>query len=302
MKISHRREFLFSFVFLVAAFAFNVSKATADQLRFNKHPEELRFGVRSDTPPFSFREKSDSGLGESQGWRGYSVDLCKRIYREYAVEYSRVNGGSKEFSEPQFVEVTAKERFNKLADGQIDVLCGASTVTLERMNKVDFTVLTYLSGAAVMRRSGTKATLAPGKTPQDKTPVRVVYVSGTTTEDVVVNSVFNNPVHRMADTHFEAFRLLEAGEVDFYFADRAILEGLLSIKGITSGFDISHRFVSYEPYALAVTKRNDELLFVANHVLTGLYKGGEILAIFKNNFDDPPSQAIESMFQIFSFK
>jgi len=89
----------------------------------------LVLGVRADVPPFS---SFDNGMERPDKARGYTVDLCRRI-----AERAVLNGL---YCSVEYKEVKAAERFKVLASGEINVLCGATTVTLERMRIADFSL------------------------------------------------------------------------------------------------------------------------------------------------------------------
>ncbi len=90
-------------------------------------------GVDGTLPGFSF-------LNALKEWEGMDVDLCRAIAAAVFGDATKV----------QFVSVTAKDRFDKLAAGEFDVLARNSTVTLQRSAglKVRFSVVNYFDGQA----------------------------------------------------------------------------------------------------------------------------------------------------------
>ena len=74
---------------------------------------------------------------------GYSIDICKLIVDEVK---NKISGEVV----IEYVPVTAEERFKALSDNRIDILCGSTTKTLSRGELVDFTQLTFGTGAAFM--------------------------------------------------------------------------------------------------------------------------------------------------------
>ena len=90
-------------------------------------------GVDGTLPGFSF-------LNALKEWEGMDVDLCRAIAAAVFGDATKV----------QFVSVTAKDRFDKLAAGEFDVLARNSTVTLQRSAglKVRFAVVNYFDGQA----------------------------------------------------------------------------------------------------------------------------------------------------------
>ncbi len=93
----------------------------------------LKVGVRTDAPPFSYLAKPDpegrltkySPIQPSgEVYTGYMVNLCATVLDEMQK--------SRNFT-VSWVAVPAKDRFTKLEDGQIDILCDPATITQERL-------------------------------------------------------------------------------------------------------------------------------------------------------------------------
>src|SRR5262245_61356918 len=89
---------------------------TLDRVR---EAARIRLGYRADARPFSYRDETGRAAG-------YSVALCGWIVEELRRE---PGGGA---PVPEWVAVSADDRFRAVQDGRVDVLCGADTVTLGR--------------------------------------------------------------------------------------------------------------------------------------------------------------------------
>jgi ABC-type amino acid transport substrate-binding protein len=63
---------------------------------------------------------------------GYSIDLCRRVVASIEQQIG-VTG-----LQVKWVPVTTQSRFAAVANGEADMECGVSTVTLGRMKQVDF--------------------------------------------------------------------------------------------------------------------------------------------------------------------
>jgi general L-amino acid transport system substrate-binding protein len=107
--------------------------AAQQTLEAVKKRGELVCGVDGSLPGFSL-------LNAVKEWEGLDVDLCRAIAAATLGDATKV----------KFVEVTAKERFDKLAAGEFDVLARNSTVTLQRSAglNVRFAVVNYFDGQA----------------------------------------------------------------------------------------------------------------------------------------------------------
>lgn len=115
-------------------------------------PAQIRVGVRTDAPPFSYHvgrqllgpERPSGPLGQ-QGFSGYMVFICDRVL-ETMIDRQFLNG-----AEIAPVDVTATDRFVALRAGpdapkQIDILCDPSTITRERLREFVASPPLYLSG------------------------------------------------------------------------------------------------------------------------------------------------------------
>ena len=96
----------------------------------------VRFGYREDAAPLSY-------LGENETPAGYSVLVCEAVAASLGRQLGRALA-------VDWRPVTAENRFDRVAAGEIDLLCGAATITLARRERVDFSLPTFVDGAAVM--------------------------------------------------------------------------------------------------------------------------------------------------------
>ena len=118
--------------------------AQAQTLERVRDTGTFKIGYREDAAPFSFRNT----LGEPAG---FSVELCRLIAAQVKQAL-----GLDEIS-IEYVPVGTEDRFQAVQDGRIDILCSADTVTLSRRELVDFSLFTFLDGAAVLLRVSWRA-------------------------------------------------------------------------------------------------------------------------------------------------
>ena len=103
---------------------------TLDQI---KKSGEIRIGYRTDAPPLSFNDSSGQAIG-------YSVELCKRIAAAVK-DHLKL----KELK-ITLVPLTSEDRIDAIINNRADIECGATTITLSRAEKVDFTLMTFVTG------------------------------------------------------------------------------------------------------------------------------------------------------------
>ncbi len=250
-----------------------------------KKSGKIRIGYREAEPPMSFKGKDGKPTG-------YTIDLCKyvvtgvkdKIGIDISVEY---------------VPVTAKERFNALVNNKIDILCGSTTKTLSRSELVDFTQLTFVTGASLMTLKGKQindTAALNGK--------KVGVVKGTTTAVVLkklLQKTLTLAVTATYDTAGEGLEALRKGHIDAFAADQIVLIGLASNAENPSTFTIASVVFSYEPFALAVRRNDADFRLVADRALSRLYRSGEILQIYERwvgRFVPKRPPVYDAMFQL----
>ena len=209
---------------------------------------------------------------------GYSIDLCDRIANGISRKLNRTD------LQVKYIPVDAKSRFKAVAKGRIDILCGATTVTLQRRELVDFTQLTFITGGALLSLTDNKVV-----TIKDLQNKKVGVVKNTTTiaalEEALDVAVVNAEIVPM-DSASDAIASLAQGKIDVFSSDQVVLIGLVQNSDDIekSRFYLSPRLISLEPFALAVTRDDAEFRLVADTVLAQLYRTGQIMQIYNKWF------------------
>ena len=253
---------------------------TLQQIKSN---EKIKIGYRPDQPPMSFQEKDGKPSG-------YSIDICKLIVDEVK---NKISGEVV----IEYVPVTAEERFKALYDNRIDILCGATTKTLSRGELVDFTQLTFVTGAAFMTLKGTNLM-------NDFNGKKIGVVKGTTTY-AALQELFEDPEIKaeivLVDSTTDGISAMEKGKIDAIAADQVVLIGLALKSGNPENFSILPNLISYEPFALAVRRNDADFRLVADRVISNLYRTKQIIPIYNKWFGQFSSQmptAFEAVIKI----
>lgn len=257
------------------------SGATAATLERIAENGVIKLGFREDAAPFSY-------LTEDNKVAGYSIALCE------AVAGAVRNHLKRDDIKIELVPVTAESRFIDLQAGRVDLLCGADTVTLERRKRVDFSLLTFVTGSSVLyRRDGPADFVALAG---QKVGVR----GGTTTETGLKRALSEAGIAAEVvslDSHEEGRRALEAKEISAYFADRAILIMLAAGAEKPQDLALSQRFFSYEPYALALQHGDSDFRLLVDTTLVRLYRSQAVGKIYQASFGDVPmSDLLRALF------
>jgi len=262
---------------LLAALAVPAERAEAQTLEQIKETTTVRLGVRADAAPFS-------SIVEGGRPVGYSVDLCVAV----AGQISQMLGvGSLSV---EFVEVTAENRFDSLVEGRIDLLCGATSVTLSRREMIDFSSPVFVDGASVMLR-------ADGPQSFKELDGKVIGVrGGTTTEEALENTLIRQEitatVMSVAD-HADGLAALEGRSIDAYFADQSILMFLTTKSQEPSRLMVSQNSFTVELYALGLPRGDSEFRLAVDRALARLFRGGAAKSLFEKNFGEAqPSEGL----------
>lgn len=246
--------------------------AFADTLeRLRGGSGELRLGYRVDAAPFS---------AEIDGApRGYTIELCAAIAERVAAALA-----------PQTINavwrpVSVSTRFDALAGGDIDMLCGATTVTEARRQTMSFTDLTFQTDAAILVDANAYESGAWGA---------AIGVLSATTSSELIEELLTQSGDGFAELRVFANRdlgveRLRAGEIDSFFGDRAILEAI-SLRE-PGRFVLADTSFSTEPYAIALRLDDIGLMALANKTLRELYRSGAAENHYRDWFGgrEPPA-------------
>jgi ABC-type amino acid transport substrate-binding protein len=252
-------------ILLIAFIASPIAaKELTGTLQQIKKTGQIRIGYRVSEPPMSFLDKDGNPTG-------YSIDICKGIAAK--VE-SQIGTEVK----VEYVPVTADGRFKALGDNKIDILCGSTTKTLSRSELVDFTQLTFVTGASLMTLKDNKANDSDGF---DGKKIGVVKA---TTTAVELKKLFQDT---SIDTEVVLFNSAKEGidalrkkKIDAFSSDQIILIGLALKEQDSMNFEIKSEVFSFEPFALAVRRNDADFRLVADRVISELYRSRKILEIY----------------------
>jgi len=102
----------------------------------------------------------------------------------------------------------------------------------------------------------------------------------------------------LARTHDEGLKMLDAGDITAYFADRAILGFLVDRSSEPDKLRIADRYLTTEPYALALPRGDSDFRLAIDRALSHVYKSGEIETIFASVFGAPPNDTLKTLYLI----
>lgn len=255
---------LFSMLISGTGLAADIS--TLEQI---KKSGEIRIGYRETEPPMSFLNKDKQPVG-------YSIELCLHIANEVKSTLQNPNIATK------YLPVNASNRFDALRDNSIDILCGSTTKTLSRSELVDFTQLTFITGAAFLSLNSAKVEKF-----SDLKGKKVAVVKDTTTKNALEKNLRKQGSDAkiiVVDSAAEGVDLVVKGEVAAFSADQIVLIGLVVTHKDKKQFAVSDKVFSFEPFALAIRQNDSEFRLLADRTLARLNRSGNITKVFNQWF------------------
>ena len=272
---------------LLLTFATATAEAQVDTLKRIAETGEIRIGFVPDAPPLSFLDGDGNAVG-------YSIDLCRHITATIRKELDLEN------IDIVFTPlVSMEDRLNAVENGDVDIECGATTVTLSRRERVDFTLMTFITGSAVLSRKDNAIDSV-----DDIAGAKIAVLRGTTTEDVMRNVIEVNEFKvelRLIDSHEEGMDLLNRGKVSGYASDRAMLIGQVFVdQNAKNQYTLTRTAFSFEPYAMMLPRGDTEFRLAADRALASLYRTARIRRHYHNwfgRYGEPLSPIVEAMYQ-----
>lgn len=247
---------------------------------------QINLGFRESEPPMSFRDQSDNPTG-------YSIDLCDHIVAAVKQKLGRSDIAA------NYLPVSAENRFSSIESASIDILCGATTKTLGRSERVGFTQLTFVTGASLLSMNDAKVANVSGLKGK-----RVAVVSNTTTIEALTGALSK----MLVDTEVvpvssakEGMALLDEGGVDAFSSDQVVLIGQVIARKSGKQYYLSEELFSFEPFALAVARGDADFQLVADRALSQLSRSGQIAGIYRKwfqRFAKSPPTVLKALYQL----
>lgn len=274
-------------VSLVLMFAAANADNHTDTLKRVLETGEFRIGFVPDAPPLSFRDSEGNPVG-------YSIDLCRRIASTIRDEL-----GLEKINIVYTPLDSMEQRLSAIEKGEVDIECGATTVTLSRRERVDFTLMTFITGSAVLTRKA-----SPIGDFDDLAGATIAVLSGTTTEDVMRRVIEANDFDvklRLISSHDEGMELLNSRKVAGYASDRAMLIGqVFRNADAQNQYAMTRTAFSFEPYAMMIPRGDTKFRLMADRALASLFRSARIRRIYQDwfgRYGEPLSPIVEAMYQ-----
>ena len=266
------RGLLGAFVLATTSFAAGVRADDSATLTRIAQTGVINLGHRESSVPFSYYDSKKQVIG-------YSHDLMLRV----------VDAVKAELKLPaltiKLVPVTPQNRIPLVQNGAVDLECGSTSHNLERERQVAFSVSIFMIGTRLITgvNSGIKdfADLAGRK---------VVVTAGTTSERLL--QTFNEREGGelaivAARDHGESFQALEAGKVDAFMMDDALLYGERAKAKNPDDWVVVGKPMSSEVYGCMMRRDDTAFKQVVDRALVRTMTSGAALKIYAKWFQRP---------------
>lgn len=250
--------------------AFSQAQA-ADTLAKIKTSGKVVIGYRESSDPISYI------VGGKP--MGYAIDICNNFANTLKKDLKLPN------LKVEYKAVTSSTRIPEMLAGNIDMECGTTTNSIQRQQQVSFSTNYY----ATEVRMAVKAN-SPVKNIADLNGKAVVTTQGTTSdkyikmgekgEKINVNNVYGKD-------HSDSFAMVASGRAAAFVMDDNILAGLIAKSSNPKDFRIVGPVLSSEPYGIMIPKGDAAYKKVADRVVTGMWKNGQMAALYKKWFLSP---------------
>ncbi len=259
-----------------------------DTLEKIKRTGAITIAYSPSALPFSFRDEAGKPAG-------YSVDMCRRI----------VAGLQAKLKVPalktRWVAANTPGRLKAIADGQADIDCGTTTVTLSRQEMVGFSNFIFVELGGVMVKSD--AGIDRLTHLDDR---KIAVVPGTTTERRLRRALLGQLVKAdfvAIEEADEGMKLLDKGKVDAFAGDRLVLMGQAAASKNRKNLSMLTEDFSVDPYAFALPRGDAAFRLAVNEGIAHLYRTGQVEKIFSDWFGPKaePSALLRSVYFLYAF-
>ena len=259
------------------------AQAVDGALKKIRDTKSITIAYRTDSLPFSFNDEKNQPTG-------YTVDICKRVVasieQQLKIQGLKVN----------WMPVTVQNRLDVVAKRQADMECGSTTVTLSRMETVDFSNYVFVDSTGVLVRNE-----AGVKSFTDLAGKRIAVIGGTTNERALNAALKTRLVNGTVVTvksRDEGLEQLEKGAVDAFASDKILIAGLSAKVKDATKYTMLTDDLSVEPYGIALPRGDWSMRLAVNRALAQIYRGQEIVEIFNRWFGafGKPTVLLEAVF------
>ncbi|MBB5018025.1 polar amino acid transport system substrate-binding protein [Chitinivorax tropicus] len=245
------------FFFAVAAGLLTM-QAQADDLDKIQKKGEVLIGVRANSPPFSFLDKSQGTVS------GYDIEFAQMIARRIGAK-------------PVFKTVEPDDRIPSLKDGRVDLVVATFAKTHDREKQVDFSLGYFVTVQKIAAKTGKFRDI------KQLNGIKICVANGTSTQSLVKENV-PTAVQVVQDDYDLAFKALLAGNCEAVAGPASVLNGNISKQPASAGLAVAEVPLGIESFGIGMRKGEKRLQRMVNDALLESERSGEAVKIFERYF------------------
>lgn len=230
---------------------------------------QINVGHRESAVPFSYYD-------EQKKVTGFSVELCNHIVEE-------VRKAVKKEVKVVYVPITTANRMAQVASGGVDIECGTTTITLGRLDQVDFSMPFWVTGTQLAVKKTSK--IAEAEDLKGKT---VAVLQGSSNEralQALSKSKNLDLKFNYVKDYAEGFLSLETGRVDALAGDGTPIAVFAASKARNpKSLAIVGRLLTIDPYGVMFQRGDTEFRVVVNRALARAFASGDAAKLFDKYF------------------
>ena len=266
---------LATLAFALSGFASSALADAGDSATLARIDERgsVSIGHRETSIPFSY-------IGDDGEPVGYSIDICMKIVEGIGSQLGKE-------LDVNFVPVTGQTRIPLIANGTIDIECGSTTNNLTRQQQVAYLPTTFITGTKIASKKES------GITEVEDLDGKILGVSAGTTNEKALKAAIeelglDTRIVPVKD-HSQGWLALETERVDAYGSDDVLLYGLISKSKAPDDYQVTGRYLSFDPYAIMVPRNDSTFERLGRVVMSGMMGSGEMAELYAKWFEPGPT-------------
>lgn len=216
---------------------------------------KLVCGTKFDVIGFGFKNPTNNEV------QGLDADLCRAVADRLGVT-------------PEFVEAISANRLPFLTEDKVDIVASTMTVTEERKQEIDFSLVYYVAGQSLLVKKQSDI-----KSVDDLGGKKVCSGEGSTSEKNVRKKAPDAEL-LLFKTYTEAGQALADARCDAVSTDDTILFGLAQNIPDT---ELRGGTFTEEPLGIGIKKGKDDFVTFINDTLQAMKADGRLKALYDKN-------------------
>lgn len=233
--------------------------------------KSITLGYRESSVPFSYLDNQQQPIG-------YSIDLCSKVVSKLQQQL----GVDK--LDVKYLPVNSANRMPLIKNGTIEIECGGTSSSVDRMKEVSFSVATFVSQPRwlVKTNNGFKSSA-------DLTGKAIVVTQGSNAVPLAKKLIADGLNVRLLQgkDHAESMLMLEQGRASAFLEDDILLAAKKAEARDPSQFTILPEGYAKTYYGLMLPKDDAPLKQAVDDTLKQLMASGEFVKTYDKWFTKP---------------